>query len=199
MQKSLSDLYPLEWFRNRVKSKKGPHKSSIHLADIIFNHFHPKRVIDLGCGTMSFANRMVALGVKRVYGVDGSRFNKEFADGAKYISQNLAMSFERELKKFDLVTSWDVFEHLPESAEPVIVDTVKSLSSKWLVVSIDPSSWGRHHLNCKPTGYWRRLFEKAGFVFKKELTKKLQREILADKQITSHWYARNLSVFRRKK
>lgn len=198
MRQKLSELYPLKWFRNRVKSKKGPHKSSIHLADIIFKRFQPKRVIDLGCGTMSFANRMSELGVKRVVGVDGSKFNKEFAGGAKYLAHNLAEPFP-ESRKFDLVTSWDVFEHLPESAEPVIAKTVRRLSSKWLIVSIDPSSWGRHHLNCKPTGHWRKLFEKAGFVFKKSLTKKLQKEILADSRITSHWYARNLSVFRRKR
>lgn len=197
MQRKLDELYPLQWFKNRVRSKKGPHRSSTFLADIIFARFHPRRVIDLGCGTMSFANRLVELGVKRVYGVDGSRFNKEFAEGAKYLAHNLTEPFETKLKKFDLVTSWDVFEHLPESAEGVITATVRKLASKWLVVSIDPSNWGRHHLNCKPTGYWRALFEKSGFAFQKRITKKLQAEILADKRITSRWYARNLSVFRK--
>jgi SAM-dependent methyltransferase len=197
MEEKLSELYPLKWFKNRTRSTKGPHVSSKYLAELIFNRFHPKRCIDLGCGTMSFVNRLSELGV-RAYGVDGSEFNSRFAEGAKYIAHDLSKSFHLD-KKFDLVTSWDVFEHIPESSEKVLVDTVKRLSSKWVLLSIDSSEWGRYHVNCKPKGYWRQLFVLAGFTFEKKVTKELCEAILADERITSNWYGRHLSVFRRPK
>ena len=161
MQDDLAVVYPLKWFRNRTKSKKGPHISSGHLADLVYQRFQPKRVIDLGAGTLAFANRMAELGAES-YGVEGSEFNEEFGDGAKFIAADLREPFLPDLGKFDLVTSWDVFEHIPESSEPALIETVLHLASDTVLLSIDSSSWGVGHVNCKPKGYWRSLFGNAG-------------------------------------
>lgn len=197
MAEKLSEVYPLKWFRNRTKSRKGPHVSSQHLADLVHQRFHPQRAIDLGAGSLGFANRLGELGVVS-YGVDGSPFNAEFLKGAQcYIPHDLRKPLSNDyIGKFDLVTSWDVFEHIPESSEPAIVQTILNLASDLVLLSIDSSTWGVGHVNCKPKGYWRRLFEKAGLQYQPELTKSLKEEILNDEKITSKWYGRHLLAFK---
>jgi hypothetical protein len=189
----LDELYSLKWFRNRVKSKKGPHVSSYHLANLIHEEIRPLDCIDLGAGTCSFANRMGELGVPTV-AVDGSDFNAEFATTCSYIGADLRKPFN--CGKFDLVTSWDVIEHIPAESEETIVRTVLDLSKRVVLLSIDASSWGRGHVNCRAKGYWRRRFEEAGLLFDRNLTDHLAHRIDMDDRITSKWYARNLSAYK---
>lgn len=192
----LEELYPLQWFRNRVRSRKGPHRSSLFLAELIYDEFHPASVIDLGAGTCAFANRMGQLGVYSV-AVDGSAFNREFAESCTYVAADLSKPWPLGPSSYDLVTSWDVIEHIPAEAEQVIVDTVVGLAGQWICLSIDASRWGRHHVNCKAKGYWRTRFSDAGLIFEKQRTADVAERILRDPNITSNWYANNLSIFRR--
>ena len=190
----LASLYPLQWFRNRTKSARGPHKSSRYLADLIYGEFSPRRVIDLGAGTCAFANRIAELGGK-VVAVEGSEFCQEFAiPPTRFIAHDLCQPLLLR-GRFDLVTSWDVIEHIPAVAEATVVETIVRLAGKWVVVSIDASRWGRHHVNCHSKGYWRERFENAGLRYSLEKTRGLAQKILAHPLITSKWYGRNLLVF----
>ena len=189
-----TDLYSLEWFRRRTKSPKGPHVSSGHLADLVYAEFAPKRVIDLGSGTCAFANRMGEHGVDAT-AIDGSPTNAEFATHCRYFGRDLSQPLDLD-EKFDLVTSWDVLEHIPAECEAVAVQNVINLASDWLLLSIDSSSWGHGHVNCKSKGYWRDVFTKAGLVWDKARTDDMQIKIRDNQKITSNWYGYNLTVYR---
>lgn len=190
----LDELYSLQWFRNRTKSALGPHRSSMHLGKYIYEKFSPEAVLDLGCGTMSFGNTIGLRGVPTV-SVDASEFNSEFAVHTTYVAHNLCNELNLN-RKFDVVTSWDCFEHIPEKYEGNLVKTVMNHASEYVLLSIDSSTFGKFHVNCKTKKYWRTLFEAAGLTFLPELTKEVAEEILSNAHITSKWYARNLSIFK---
>jgi 2-polyprenyl-3-methyl-5-hydroxy-6-metoxy-1,4-benzoquinol methylase len=188
----LQKLYSLEWFRNRAKSKKGPHQSSIHLAKLVKKLFKFKSCVDFGAGSLAFANE---IGI-RATAVEGSKFNAEFAKTCLFVHHNLCKSLNLS-RKFDLVTCWDVIEHIPKKYEPVVVKTIVKHASDLVLLSISNSKWGKFHVNCEPKKYWVKVFEAAGLKYDKELTEKVSASIFNDKLITSKWYARNLMVFKK--
>lgn len=197
-QGKIDQLYPLKWFRNRTKSKKGPHVSSIHLAKLIKQEFPYQSCLDLGAGALSFANEMGKHRGRlnpRSVAVEASEFNREFEEDCLFIAHNLCKPLYLN-QKFDLVTSWDVIEHIPAKFEKVIVSTVVRHVKGYALLSIDASKWGRYHVNCRPKGYWQDVFINAGLIYERELTKEIAEKILQNPKITSNWYARNLLIFK---
>jgi 2-polyprenyl-3-methyl-5-hydroxy-6-metoxy-1,4-benzoquinol methylase len=152
----LDELYTLQWFRNRTKSTLGPHRSSMYLGKYVYERFAPKSVLDLGAGTLAFGN---TIGLRRVptVSVDASEFNKEFAVYTEYVAHNLCNELNLE-RKFDVVTSWDCFEHIPAASVENLVRTVTNHAANLVLLSIDNSTWGKYHVHCKPKSYWIELF-----------------------------------------
>ncbi len=188
------DSYTLEWYRRRSRSKKGPHQSGRHLADVVYEMFHPRNCIDLGGGTFSFANRLAERGVL-VTATGYPACCSEFAGpDIRFLAADLSKPIALR-RRFEMVTSWEVFEHIPEKFERVLVRTVTQLAQRWALLSIDPSTWGHGHVNCKSKGYWRKLFGEAGLIFEPQITKELSIKVFLQNQITSKAYARNLSVY----
>lgn len=189
------DAYTLDWYRRRTRSKKGPHKSAQHLADVVYEMFHPESCIDLGGGTFSFANRMAERGVK-TFATGYPEYCREFVGPeTEFVVADLSVPLLSLKRRFEIVTSWEVIEHIPKKFEKVVIENVLRFSKRWVLLSIDPSTWGFHHVNCKSKGYWRKRFTKAGLVFEPVITKELASKIFAHPDITGKAYARNLSVY----
>lgn len=100
-------------------------KDSNLFADLIFWRYNyagksvrNKSVLDVGCGTGYGTNCLANLGAEKVTGID---ISKKFIDIAKkkYIKPNVrfevldALKLERLEEKFDIITCFEVLEHLP--------------------------------------------------------------------------------------
>lgn len=190
---NVAELYPIEWYRERLAERGGPHDSNIRLAEIVAEMFAPTSVIDLGAATCAFANRMGQLGV-RVTAVDHLPQCFEFATDCSFIAHDLRTPLVFG-EKFDLVTCWETIEHLPPEAEDAIVETIVRLARRWAVLSISSSTAGYHHVNVKPRSHWLEVFDQAGLIYDPASTQRLANRIQEDPLVPCKWFAENLSVW----
>ena len=119
----------------------------------------PESFADFGCGTGIMVKTAQKLGVKS-YGVD------QLVDSAwpiGFYHANLVDSFILPDGPADLVTSFEVAEHLDESAHHTFCDTLcdnlKSGGGKFLIFSAArPGQGGTGHVACRPAEYWHNEF-----------------------------------------
>ena len=72
--------------------------------------------------------------------------------------------------KFDVVTSWEVMEHIPEGQLPTLCENVKKHlvpDGVW-IMSISNQS-GYHHETIRPRDWWLKMFDKEGLVHSDEI------------------------------
>jgi len=97
---------------------------------------------------------------------------------------------------FDLVICLEVAEHLPETAETVLCDTIARHCDDLLLFSAaPPGQGGRGHVNCKPKEYWKQLLRERGLIFLPEATAELAaawKALLQDRLV---WLPKNVMLF----
>jgi SAM-dependent methyltransferase len=121
-------------------------------------------VLDLGCGRGVWLARWLQRGATDVQGVDGP-----YVDGRKLhvpTSCFVAHDLVRPLtlaRRFDLVESLEVAEHLPESAADVFIDNLVRHGQLILFSAATPGQGGENHINEQPWEYWRQKFSARGY------------------------------------
>jgi 2-polyprenyl-3-methyl-5-hydroxy-6-metoxy-1,4-benzoquinol methylase len=70
------------------------------------------RVLDLGCGTGAWLQRLHGAGFKRLTGMDQRRDYFGASDAASFVQGDIAQGNRIELGSFDLITALEVFEHM---------------------------------------------------------------------------------------
>jgi len=98
-------------------------------------------------------------------GVDGPYVDRShlLIDPADFHPADLAMPIDLG-RRFDLVQSLEVAEHLPEARAAAFVATLTAHGSCVLFSAAVPGQGGENHLNEQPPGYWRALFRARGYV-----------------------------------
>ena len=136
-------------------------------------------LLDLGCSAGGFVEGFHELGVA-AFGIEGSDYNRKNARGSWPKLDNIRLftgditkkfSFvigEEELK-FDVVTAWDVFEHIErEDLGPLMVNLSKVLRDDGIVVLTiatipDVIDGIDLHKTQMPRTEWEELFFEYGF------------------------------------
>lgn len=125
--RSLHELYDESYFRNSNSSSVGytdyiaDEENIRRTARGRLNHLHryvhPRRLLDVGCAAGFFLDEARAAGWQ-VTGVDISAFGVEFARErfSLDVHQGDLCDLNLPLNEFDLVTMWDVIEHVPDPA-----------------------------------------------------------------------------------
>ncbi len=152
--------------------------------------YSPNSVLDLGCGTGKSLHYFKKLGVKDVYGVEGSKLAIAHCDDPSHILQ---YNLEKELdlkKKFDLLFSFEFVEHIHPRYVPALMNTLTKHSDLVILTAALPGSSGQGHFNCQPPQYWISKFAEKDFVFDSEATHILRR--------TKDIFCENLLVFRKR-
>lgn len=133
---------------------------------------------DLGCGLGTWMTTLTADG-KDVAGVDfsvGAQASNTLGD--RYHHHDLTQPFDLG-RTFDVVTCWEVFEHLPREMHAGFMDNVLRLDPKVLIMScagmrcigadtgeLDPvvqKQKGRHHYSCMPLKEFASIIVARGF------------------------------------
>jgi hypothetical protein len=125
----------------------------------------PTSVVDVGCGLGVWLSVFRDHGVEDIFGVDGAYVEKDMLNIP--VERFLAADLQEPLrlkKRFDLVVSLEVGEHLPPACARGFVDSLVQLGPAVLFSGAIPFQGGIDHLNEQWQDYWCRLFQERGYV-----------------------------------
>lgn len=133
----------------------------------------PKSYLDVGCGTGVMVKVAEKLGI-RAYGVD------QLVDEtwpANFYHKNLVDRFELPDGPVDLVTSFEVGEHLHETAHATycgtLCDNLAPGHHFLLFSAARPGQDGTGHVACRPAEYWHKEFILRGLSYNAVMTMEL--------------------------
>jgi SAM-dependent methyltransferase len=139
-------------------------RSAQAIVPILEDALHPRSVLDLGCGRGAWLEVWKANGAAEVVGVDGDYVDRSdlAIDQSEFRALDLGDTIDLQ-RRFDLVESVEVAEHLPESrARDFVVDLCRH-GDAVLFGAAPPGQGGEHHINEQPYAYWRTFFEELGY------------------------------------
>lgn len=147
--------------------------------------------MDLGCGTGSWLQAFIESGVTDVLGRDGAyaidsglRIPRELFEPTD-LAQPIKVS-----RKFDLVLSLEVAEHLPEVSAPLFVRGLCESADVVVFSAAIPLQGGTQHVNCQWQSWWAGLFAAEGF----RAVDIVRPRIWGDDRVT-FWYQQNTVVY----
>lgn len=153
----------------------------------------PESVADLGCGTGKYTRIFKAFGWPVVDGYEGS---KEAIDRGVYPDVylcDLSKPFPYD-RKYDLVISLEVGEHIPKEREQIFIDNVCKIALNDVVLSwAIPGQGGRGHFNEQPNEYIIGEMEKRGFKYNRKWSMWIREHVFF------RWFRNTLMIFKKEK
>jgi len=185
------DIYDANFFKENDERTMF---SAEVIAESIISHFGPSTVMDVGCGSGVLLHFLNSHSVQ-VEGIEYSDAALSMcrSRGLRVQKFNLEEDVGVDTRKFDLVVSTEVAEHLPESCASRYVDLLCRISDTVLFTAATPGQGGIDHINEQPHEYWIDKFNARGFEYDGVLSSKL-RSTWKEKG-TLWWYHNNAMVF----
>jgi 2-polyprenyl-3-methyl-5-hydroxy-6-metoxy-1,4-benzoquinol methylase len=162
----------------------------------------PKTFMDIGCGTGALVKLMIKL--------ENSWDPEEWSIGIELWQPDYDTLERRHFtadlrdrydygRQFELVTCWEVGEHLPDASADILCDNIArhvAPDGHLVFTSAPPGQGGDHHINEQPQSYWTTKLEARGLTYDPELTGKVQ---TAWQWATGpcFWLPQNVMIFRR--
>jgi len=139
--------------------------SADFLLDRLFAHYRPASVLDVGCGIGTWLDVARAKGVKDILGIEGQWLDRNLArvPAAQIVDLDLEQPFDLA-RRFDLVITLEVAEHLSARAAAGFVAALVRHADVVLFSAAIPFQGGHHHVNEQFLDYWQRLFQAHGYV-----------------------------------
>ena len=142
----------------------GSRRSAKAVAAILMAEMKIASLLDVGAGHGAWAAEWLAAGVKTVLAVDGDYVRTEQLAIPKKNFRAHDLSTPLDLKKrFDLVQTLEVAEHLPADKADLFVDNLTRHGDVILFSAAVPHQGGEHHVNEQPPEYWRQKFAARGY------------------------------------
>jgi SAM-dependent methyltransferase len=137
----------------------------------------PVRHLDLGCAGGGLVRDFFDAGHYSV-GIDGSDYSKRTRRAEWRVipdhlfTADIAKPFQVSGEPFDVITAWDVLEHIREGDLPLLFDNiVRHLAPGGMFVASvatfpdeDPASGARWHVSIRPRSWWEARLCAAGLV-----------------------------------
>jgi hypothetical protein len=147
-------------------------------------------VADFGCGRGAWLSVWQTAGAS-VIGVDGPYVDRGDLMIAPHRFCVADLSQPIDLgRRFDLVQSLEVAEHLPTERAAGFVDTLTAHSPLVMFSAAVPGQGGEHHINEQPLEYWREKFRARGYV-----AIDCVRPQLVGNSRVQHWYRYNIVMY----
>jgi SAM-dependent methyltransferase len=147
-------------------------------------------VLDVGCGAGAWLNVWKSLGAE-VVGLDGNYVSDLdlLIQPGEFIATDLRRDFALD-RRFGLVQSLEVAEHLPESSAAIFVACLCRHSDMILFSAAPPGQGGENHINEQPYDYWREKFREQGYSMYDPV-----RASLAGDAAVKRWYRYNTFLY----
>lgn len=142
----------------------GTYSSAAALVPIVNNIIKPKSVLDVGCGQGGWLRAWQGSGVEDFLGVDGDYVDKTrlVIPKKKFMPYDLKTPLKLN-RKFDLVMSLEVAEHLEKEYAGIFINSLVSHSDVIFFSAAIPGQLGNHHVNEQWPSYWVKLFATRGY------------------------------------
>ena len=150
-------------------------------------------MLDVGCGVGVWVNEWSSAGVSDVLGIDGNYVDRTALRIPldKFAPVDLKQSFSLG-RKFDLVQTLEVAEHLDEACADTFVESLARHGETILFSAAIPGQGGTHHVNEQWPSYWAEKFARVGYT----AYDIIRPQIWTDPQILA-FYRQNILIFAR--
>ncbi|HLT73024.1 MAG TPA: methyltransferase domain-containing protein [Cyclobacteriaceae bacterium] len=147
------------------------HSTEIHntraaevIVPLIMDLFPVTSVLDVGCGLGTWMRVFQDAGVKDILGIDGDYVDKSklVISEEHFFSRDLRMPFDLG-RKFDLVISLEVAEHLPPQHAGTFISSLCAHSDRIIFSAAIPGQGGQNHLNEQWSTYWTEMLAQHGY------------------------------------
>ena len=165
-------------------------RSAERIVPKVTNAMAIRSVVDFGCGQGAWLSVWARAGAS-VVGVDGPYIdrNQLLIDPESFRAADLAEPIDLG-RKFDLVQSLEVAEHLSATSAEQFVNTLTAHGSYVLFSAAVPGQGGENHVNEQPLGYWRAIFQRQGYAAIDYL-----RPQIVDDSAIARWYRCNIMLY----
>jgi len=185
----LREFYNITYFEQGVSLGKSNYEGyTFHgLLNVIdtqtmglYPYFKPTRVLDCGCakGFNVYLYRSVFI---EAYGCDISDYAIRACPSAirDWLTQ---VTLGKEIlpysnNRYDLVTSFEVLEHIPEEDIQFTLQEIKRVASKWVVMSIhlgERKDETIEHCTLRSRDWWNNQITQSGLILDNEKLEELQ-------------------------
>jgi SAM-dependent methyltransferase len=162
---------------------------------LIMDRVGPTSVLDVGCGIGTWLKVFEENGIKDYVGLDGEYVDKSLLKIPIANFQPADLRKEWRLnRKFDLVMSLEVAEHLPEGSADLFVKLLTEHGDSIVFSAAIPHQGGQNHLNEQWPLYWQQKFERLGFYFHDVI-----RPVIWDNPQVDWWYKQNIFLINKSK
>ncbi len=189
-----NDMYDLNYYRD-LDAKSLP--SGRMMAKSLAELCSPQSVVDVGCGSGALLYSFQELGITTLRGYEYSKSGIEFCQnrGLDVKQFDLRSTLPEDLVCSDLVCSFEVGEHLPDSLASHYCRFLARLGDTLAFSAAIPGQGGTNHINEQPNSYWITKLTDAGFTHDADETTKLR--ALWSKLGVTWYYAKNVMLFRK--
>jgi hypothetical protein len=143
---------------------RGARRSARNVIPFIREHLYVSSVVDIGCGRGVWVDEWRRNGVDDALGVDGDYVSADRLVIPKERFAAFDLSEPISLgRRFDLVQSLEVAEHIPASRAEIFIDSLVAHSDVILFSAAVPGQGGEFHINEQPYEHWRQKFALRGF------------------------------------
>lgn len=188
-ENNLASVYGDDFY---VNLSAGSSSSAAIILRLLFEHYQPDSVIDIGCGQGAWLAAAEQLGVKSLHGMDGDWVNEE-----KLLSKNIhfsSVNFDRKMpalqEKYDLCLSLEVAERIDEAHAQSFIALLCEASDVVLFSAAIKHQGGTNHVNEQWQSYWVELFDQNGFdcfdIFRRQVW---------NNEAVEAWYRQNVLLF----
>jgi SAM-dependent methyltransferase len=180
--------YTAEFFKTSLDRS---YASAQRIVPLVLGLVPARSVLDVGCGTGHFLRAFEDAGVSDIAGVDGDYVPRDQLVIApdRFRACELAGGFDTG-RRYDLVVSLEVAEHLPPGSAQTFVDALVRHGSVVLFSAAIPFQGGTGHLNEQWPSYWAALFARHGYL----AYDPIRPTIWQDQQV-AWWYRQNILLF----
>ena len=169
--------------------------AATQVVPLVMQIVNPASVLDVGCGIGTWLKVFQEHGVNDFVGVDGNFVDRRMLK----ISQERFHAHDLTTpvalgRKFDLVVSLEVAEHIPEQFADSFVEMLVKHGDVHLFSAAIPGQGGQNHVNEQWPEYWQKKFEPFGFYFHDVI----RPQIWGNEQV-DFWYRQNMFLVKREK